>query len=82
MIDFATATPDVLLAFGFGCSVGWAFATRTSVKAARDQLIREREMYMERLGKQELRFKEQIAQAESHLSDYKEQLRLCQERSQ
>ncbi|MEK9713177.1 MAG: hypothetical protein VW258_11480 [Thalassolituus sp.] len=78
MIDFAAAPIEAFLGFGTGCSLTWAFATRTTVKAARDQLAREREMFEVRLTKQEQRFIEQIAQAKSHLEDYKEQLRICQ----
>lgn len=79
MIDFATASIEDFLGFGAGRSLTWAFATRTTVKAARDQLTREREMFEERLAKQEERFLEQIAQSQRHLDDYKEQLRICQE---
>lgn len=79
MIDFAGASVDAFLGFGAGCSLTWAFATRTTVKAARDQLTGERQMFEERLAKQEQRFLEQIAQSQRHLDDYKEQLRICQE---
>ena len=72
MIDFADAAPQVFLAYGAGCVTADAFAMRTAVQNAKDQLKREREMFMERLTKQEQRFYEQI-------EIYKEQLRICQE---
>ena len=81
MIDLMSASPEVLLAYGAGCVTAYAFAMRTVVQSTKDQLAREREMYMERLEKQETRFKEQIAAAQAHLDDYKEQLRICQEKS-
>jgi len=71
MIDIATANSDVLLALGAGCAAGWSFATATIVLQVKGQLSREREMYDERLEKQEKRFTEQVAM-------YQEQLKICQ----
>lgn len=79
MIDFADASTDFFLGVGTGCSMAWAFITSTSVKTVKEQLAREREMFETRIAKQEQRFLEQIAQAQRHLDDYKEQLRICQE---
>ena len=78
-MDFSTFTPEMFIAFGSGCVTAYAFAMRTAVQTAKDQLTRERQMFEERLLKQEKRFMDQLAQAQSHLDDYKEQLRICQE---
>lgn len=78
-MDFSTFTPEMFIAFGSGCVTAYAFAMRTAVQTAKDQLTRERQMFEERLLKQEKRFIDQLAQAQSHLDDYKEQLRICQE---
>lgn len=78
-MDFSTFTPEMFIAFGSGCVTAYAFAMRTAVQTAKDQLARERELFVQRLEKQEQRFLEQLAQAQSHLDDYKEQLRICQE---
>lgn len=78
-MDFSTFTPEMFIAFGSGCVTAYAFAMRTAVQTAKDQLTRERQMFEERLLKQEKRFMDQLEQAQSHLDDYKEQLRICQE---